>query len=623
MDLVFTNLCVEADKKLILNNVSGLACPGELLAVMGPSGAGKSTLLNTLAGHTPLSSGTITVNGQNITKDLRRKICYVLQQDIFFSSLTLRETLQFTARVRLPDKMSNEQITSKVNEIIQDLDLLKCVDTIMGDVWVRGLSGGEKKRASIACELVTNPVTILLDEPTSGLDYSTAFSLIEMLQAYAKNHNKTVVATIHQPSSFIFYQFHKLLLISDGELAYFGETEKVVEFFHKAGVPMASHYNPADFILEKLKEDEKTRLKIISAMDQMRTTSNWPSKLKNSEPMSKEGKPNQSISQDIMEQTYHEDNVHISLMELDKADDVSSTTPFIDKKWPTGFLTQYKQLTLRTFKTSKSQIFSKFKLIETVVLTAMVSLMWFQLPRTEETLRDRMGVLFYMSMHWGLTPLFDTVTAFPQERLVINKERLAGWYRLSAYYLAKMTSELVLILVQPLVFITVVYWSVGLNGVASYFATLGTLFVHAIAGQSVGLFIGIASMDIRKGMTQATIYMLATMLLGGFYTRSLPFWLDWIKYVSFLQYTFSAMMFLEFDDGPDIRCAVKSATSESQFRSCLYSNSTHISSNEVLDFYGIDLPSWAYILPLFVFIMFFRIAGYFMLRYIQKPSNKL
>lgn len=163
MELDFRNLCVEVDKKLILNNVSGLACPGELLAVMGPSGAGKSTLLNTLAGRTPLSSGTISVNGHNITKDLRRKICYVLQQDIFFSSLTLKETLQFTARIRLPEKMSNEQITSKVNEIIQDLDLSRCVDTIMGDVWVRGLSGGEKKRASIACELITDPVTILLD----------------------------------------------------------------------------------------------------------------------------------------------------------------------------------------------------------------------------------------------------------------------------------------------------------------------------------------------------------------------------------------------------------------------------------------------------------------------------
>lgn len=88
-----------------------------------------------------------------------------------------------------------------------------------------------------------------------------------------------------------------------------------------------------------------------------------------------------------------EDSVHVSLMELDKAGDVSSRTPLSDKKWPTGFLTQYKQLTLRTFKTSKSQMFSKFKLIETVVLTAIVSLIWFQLPRTEETLRDRMGVV--------------------------------------------------------------------------------------------------------------------------------------------------------------------------------------------------------------------------------------
>ncbi|XP_062612613.1 uncharacterized protein LOC134274352 [Saccostrea cucullata] len=624
MELVFKNINVEVDKRLILNNVSGLASPGELLAIMGPSGAGKSTLLNTLAGHTPLSSGTITVNGHPISKDLGRKICYVLQQDIFFPSLTLRETLQFTAKIRLPDKMSNEQITSKVDEIIKDLDLSRCVDTIMGDVWVRGLSGGEKKRASIACELVTDPVMILLDEPTSGLDYSTAFSLIEMLQSYARDHKKTVITTIHQPSSYIFYQFHKLLLISGGELAYYGDTEKVVDFFHKADIPVAPHYNPADFILEKLTEDDKTRLKIISAMDQIRNSSDWPAKLRSSGHIIDENiESRPTYSEDIVEPPFNEkESVHVSLMELDKTEDSSSTNPLHEKKWPTGFITQYTQLTFRTFKTSKSQLFNKFKLIETLVLTIIVSLIWFQLPRTEETLRDRLGVLFYMSMHWGFTPLFDTVTSFPFERIVINKERQAGWYRLSAYYLAKMTSELVLIVIQPLVFITVVYWSVGLNGVLSYFATLGTLFIHAVTGQSVGLFLGIVSMDIRKGMTQATIFIMATMLLGGFYTRSLPFWLDWIKYLSFLQYTFSAMMYLEFYDGPNINCAIKTSVSESQFSTCLFSNATSIPSNEVLHFYGVSQPYWTYILPLFAFIFIFRIGGYLMLRFKQKPNQR-
>ncbi|KAJ8299314.1 hypothetical protein KUTeg_023374 [Tegillarca granosa] len=277
-------------------------------------------------------------------------------------------------------------------------------------------------------------------------------------------------------------------------------------------------------------------------------------------------------------------SIHLSLMDLDE---INSGKDIIDnkQKWPTGFITQYTQLTIRTFKQSKSIIYNKFKLIETIVLCCLI---------------------FYMSMHWGFTPLFDTVPV-PAERMVINKERSAGWYRLSAYYLAKMTSELPLILVQPVFFGTVVYWSVGLNGVSAYFATMGTLFIHSIAGQSIGLFLGIACMDIRRAMTLATVSIMFFMLLGGFYTRSLPFWLTWIKYTSFLHYTFHCLLYLEFYDGPPVQCAVITNTTESNFPSC-QGNSSSIPGTEVLDFYHIDWEYWQYLMPLFIFIFLFRIA---------------
>ncbi|KAK7098883.1 hypothetical protein V1264_003101 [Littorina saxatilis] len=315
------------------------------------------------------------------------------------------------------------------------------------------------------------------------------------------------------------------------------------------------------------------------------------------------------------------DDVHVSLVNIadSSAVEVAFEDPDPQPKWPTGWVTQYTQLTLRTFRESKTRIMSKLKIMESVLLCLLVSLVWFQLPRTEETLRDRMGALFFTIIHWGFTPLFDAVSSFPMERVVIHKERSAGWYRLSAYYLAKMTSELPLILVQPSIFVVVSYWCVGFNGVGPFFATVVVVMVNAVAGQSIGLLLGIACMDFRKAMTIATIAMMTIMLLGGFYTRNLPFWLDWIKYISVLHYSFHSVLVLEFTNAAPVQCTMSANTS--QFSQCMQPNVTHIASEEVLKFYNVDLTFWHYFLPLFAFIVIFRVAGYLVLRFVYRPNS--
>lgn len=137
--------------------------PGQVLAVMGPSGCGKTTLLDALSGQRPVDSGSIRLNRERLSKKWRRRICYVLQQDIFFAELTLHETLMYTAMLRMPDKLAKAEKMRCVDNIMEILDLTACQHTKIGDYLNRGLSGGEKKRANIACELLTNPSIILLD----------------------------------------------------------------------------------------------------------------------------------------------------------------------------------------------------------------------------------------------------------------------------------------------------------------------------------------------------------------------------------------------------------------------------------------------------------------------------
>jgi len=151
-----------------LSSISGQVEPGQILAVMGSTGSGKTTFLSVLAGRCKTENGFVSLNNCPISKHMRRtQMGYVQQQDLFFPYLTLRETLLYTAKLRLSPKIDR---VDQVDTIINTLGLEKCKNTRVGDdISIRGLSGGEKKRLSVATELITNPAVLLMDEPTSGL----------------------------------------------------------------------------------------------------------------------------------------------------------------------------------------------------------------------------------------------------------------------------------------------------------------------------------------------------------------------------------------------------------------------------------------------------------------------
>ena len=204
---------------------------------MGGSGAGKSTLLNTLAGRIPSTTsleGEITLNGA-ARDELRWKLqcAYVEQDDILFTSLTVYETLLYSARLRLPSSMSKQEKINRVNKVISQLGLEGCRNTRIGNELERGISGGERKRVSIGIELVTDPQILFLDEPTSGLDAFNAFNAMDTLKKLAKTENKIILVTIHQPRTDILELFDKIILLSMGKSVWFGPTSDCIDHFQK------------------------------------------------------------------------------------------------------------------------------------------------------------------------------------------------------------------------------------------------------------------------------------------------------------------------------------------------------------------------------------------------------
>ncbi|GFH48314.1 P-loop containing nucleoside triphosphate hydrolase protein [Chaetoceros tenuissimus] len=269
-----------AQHKIILNQVSGIARQGTISSLMGPSGSGKTSLLDILSTRSTYQKGDVYVNGLPITgnagriKALKRRTAYIKQQDIFFDHLTVRDQLTYTAFLRLGDNYTKEEKKNEVDKVIELLRLQKCADTP-----IRLVSGGEKKRVNIGTELLTNPDLIILDEPTSGLDSTSAVALVELLVSLAHDHGKTIITSIHQPSSAVFHKFDNVLFLADGCVVFHGTPTESLSYCEKLGLKCPDGYNAADHWMDLLVEDSTISSEANVAQDEdeyLSSTSHFP-----------------------------------------------------------------------------------------------------------------------------------------------------------------------------------------------------------------------------------------------------------------------------------------------------------------------------------------------------------
>lgn len=255
MALQFEHVSYHLKGKEILSGISGIAHPGQITAVMGASGAGKSTFLDILARKNKRGSvlGNMYVNGEKILdNEYRNVIGYVDQEDTLLPTLTVHETISTSALLRLPADMGISVKEQRVIEVMQQLGIYHIKDQVIGSEEGngRGISGGEKRRVGIACELVTSPSILFLDEPTSGLDAFNAFNVVECLVTLAKTYNRTVIFTIHQPRSNIVALFDQLILLAKGKTVYSGPFSSCQPYFDHIGYSCPPGFNIADYLVD-------------------------------------------------------------------------------------------------------------------------------------------------------------------------------------------------------------------------------------------------------------------------------------------------------------------------------------------------------------------------------------
>lgn len=209
---------------------------------------------------------------------------------------------------------------------------------------------------------------------------------------------------------------------------------------------------------------------------------------------------------------------------------------------------QFSILLQRSFKERKYETFNSLRVFQVITASFLAGFMWWHSCYTD--IQDRLGLLFFISIFWGVLSSFNAAFAFPQERAILAKERASGMYTLSSYFMARITGDMPMELILPILFLAIVYWMTGLKPeLTAFLMTLIIVLGYVLVSQGLGLAFGALIMDAKQASTVVTVTMLAFVLTGGYYVHKVPSFMSWMKYISTTFYSYRLLINVQYGDG--------------------------------------------------------------------------
>ncbi|XP_045447596.1 ATP-binding cassette sub-family G member 4 isoform X2 [Melitaea cinxia] len=581
VDLAFTDLTYKVQEgrksnvKTILKSVSGRLRSGELTAIMGPSGAGKSTLLNILTGYkTSGMEGSITVNGMERNLSSFRKLsCYIMQDNQLHGNLTVEEAMAVATSLKLPSATTRADKEEVIQEILETLGLSEHHKTMTSN-----LSGGQKKRLSIALELVNNPPIMFFDEPTSGLDSSSCFQCISLLKTLARG-GRTIICTIHQPSARLFEMFDHLYTLADGQCVYQGSTGRLVEWLGNLNLQCPSYHNPASFIIEvSCGEYGDNTGKLVRAIE------NGKNDIRTGMPLPKLPEYNNKKDMDNSLKNDWNKNDASQLQDKDlsigtngtngtngtlqngliqfAANEIAKADPLVvqvdtekqdnaevallgtdgsPRRYATSEFKQFWVVLKRTLLFSRRDwTLMYLRLFAHILVGFLIGALYYDIGDDGSKVLSNLGFLFFNMLFLMYTSMTITILSFPLEMPVLIKEHFNRWYSLRSYYLAITVSDIPFQAIFCVIYVVIVYLLTSQPLEWFRFAMfLSSCLLIAFVAQSVGLVVG-AAMNVQNGVFLAPVMSVPFLLFSGFFVsfNAIPVYLRWITYVSYIRYGF-------------------------------------------------------------------------------------
>lgn len=514
------------ERKKILHSVSASMCAGTLTAIIGGSGSGKTTMLNTMAERMTSGritfQGTTTFNGVQGVRSVRA--AYVMQQDVLLPTLTVRETLQYSADLRLPPPTTEEERRKVVEEVILELGLFECADTRIGNHQHKGCSGGEKRRTSIGVQLLSNPSVLFLDEPTTGLDATSAFQLVRTLKHLA-GKGRTIVTTIHQPRSEIWGMFDGLVILTRGSPVYSGKASDCLAWFEKVDMELPEFVNPADFLIDIAAVDNRTPELEASSIARVE-------KLKNAWLLESENIYNSPEKETKTRPTQ-------TKIEISKT---PSHSPFIR---------QTRVLTSRTFLvTWRDPLGMTGSLLEAVGMGIITGWVFYDMPRDQSGIRSREGALYNAAALQGYLILMFETYRLTVDMPLFDREHNENVVDVIPFMLSRRLARFFTEdLPVPLLYSVIFYYMAGFRAEASTFLTF---FSVVLLCQFIAVTYAMACVAASRNFAGASLianlgYTIQSMACGFFVqANAIPVYVRWLKWTAYVFYAFSTLAANEF-----------------------------------------------------------------------------